>query len=698
MGGNQGSYKYGLLGQVEEETRVIKLLPISSGKTKAASMKYESNYLGQMEKIEYPDGEAVRYTYNAGGQIAKVTGNRKGTEFPYVKNIGYDEFGQRAYIEYGSGVKTRYGYDPYRRWLSSIRTESPEMGHPFQDMRYTFDAVGNVLGYENTAYGHTTTQNYAYDGLYQLIEAKGASRSHPYGSGTEYVTDYQQDFSFNKIGNMTKKASKEYVSNTNRIGVNLNYNLDYSYYAGTHMAERIGSRYYDYDRNGNLVAEREGGHAVTPEVYRPYYQDGDLYYTDYGFGLVKPNAAPPDDGVYQRNYRWNERNLLSESSDSVYTVQYRYGADGQRALKFTANSGRSTAYFNKMWQTSDAAGGWLQSKHIYVNEDRITTKYNSEGNDNTAAEKERTYYYHSDHLGSAQTVTNYKGQVHERLEYTPYGELWIDWRSDLAPEDSTPFRFTGKEQDAETGLYYYGARYLNPKTGRWLSGDPAMGEYLPVAPVSDEAKKHNGNLPGQGGVFNYVNLHAYHYAGNNPVKYVDPNGEIDVISWFIPDADKMTRQKARDWITKYVIKNIFVPITQLIFQKAMDGDTSDFEFGKDSDISDLMSRERNKANNLILDQLRKGFTEGSDSTKWDCFDLTFSINDCDFSWKLDSYDAKTNIATVTVQVSDTFDFNEKKPGERPPYAEKLTAIGKKAGLAEFKVKITYELKITIDMP
>jgi RHS repeat-associated protein len=122
-------------------------------------------------------------------------------------------------------------------------------------------------------------------------------------------------------------------------------------------------------------------------------------------------------------------------------------------------------------------------------------------------------------------VTNWKGLVHERLEYTPYGELWIDWKNADAPEDSTPFRFTGKERDSETGLYYYGARYLDPKTSRWLSGDPALGEYLPVAPVSDDAKKHNQSLPGMGGVFNTVNMHAYHYAGNNPVKYVDPDGE-----------------------------------------------------------------------------------------------------------------------------------------------------------------------------
>jgi len=96
-------------------------------------------------------------------------------------------------------------------------------------------------------------------------------------------------------------------------------------------------------------------------------------------------------------------------------------------------------------------------------------------------------------------------------------------------ESVCPKKFTGKERDAETGLYYYGARYLDPKTSRWLSGDPAMGEYLPSAPVNDEAKKRNGNLPGQGGVFNYVNLHAYHYAGNNPVKYTDPDGKKTIV-------------------------------------------------------------------------------------------------------------------------------------------------------------------------
>jgi hypothetical protein len=52
-----------------------------------------------------------------------------------------------------------------------------------------------------------------------------------------------------------------------------------------------------------------------------------------------------------------------------------------------------------------------------------------------------------------------------------------------------------------------------------------MGDYVPNAPIDEEAKKRNGNLPGMGGVFNYVNLHMYHYAGNNPVKYTDPDGK-----------------------------------------------------------------------------------------------------------------------------------------------------------------------------
>ena len=73
------------------------------------------------------------------------------------------------------------------------------------------------------------------------------------------------------------------------------------------------------------------------------------------------------------------------------------------------------------------------------------------------------------------------------------------------------------------GNIYMGARYLDPKYSRWISTDPALAEYIPGAGKSDEADK----LPGMGGVFNSVNLSLFHYAGNNPVKYTDPDGKED---------------------------------------------------------------------------------------------------------------------------------------------------------------------------
>nr|WP_051267622.1 hypothetical protein [Treponema pedis] len=118
-------------------------------------------------------------------------------------------------------------------------------------------------------------------------------------------------------------------------------------------------------------------------------------------------------------------------------------------------------------------------------------------------QKEKRYYYHSDHLGSAQFVTDWRGKQYEHIEYTPYGELWT-YKSKTAKLFLTTYNnFLAKQPEGlieETGLYYYGARYLDSKYSRWLSGDPALNDYIPKAPIDDEAKKHNENLPGMGGV------------------------------------------------------------------------------------------------------------------------------------------------------------------------------------------------------
>jgi RHS repeat-associated protein len=85
------------------------------------------------------------------------------------------------------------------------------------------------------------------------------------------------------------------------------------------------------------------------------------------------------------------------------------------------------------------------------------------------------YYYQGDHLGSSNIITDRRGRVYEHMEYFPYGETWVDEQRNTT---HLPYRFTGKELDPETGMYYFGARYYEPVTSRWVSADPILDEYL----------------------------------------------------------------------------------------------------------------------------------------------------------------------------------------------------------------------------
>lgn len=111
--------------------------------------------------------------------------------------------------------------------------------------------------------------------------------------------------------------------------------------------------------------------------------------------------------------------------------------------------------------------------------------------------EEEIYWFHPDHLGSSSFITGLDGEVTQNIEYFPSGEIFVENHNKDGL--NSQYKFNGKEQDAETGYYYYGARYYNPRVSLWLNVDPL-------------AEKFAGRSP-------------YEYTFSNPIKLIDPDGK-----------------------------------------------------------------------------------------------------------------------------------------------------------------------------
>ena len=105
------------------------------------------------------------------------------------------------------------------------------------------------------------------------------------------------------------------------------------------------------------------------------------------------------------------------------------------------------------------------------------------------------FYFHPDHLGSSSYITNFDGVISQHMEYLPFGETLVD---EHLNSRNSPFKYNGKEFDEETGNYYYGARYYDPKWSLWLSVDPLAEKYYDWNP--------------------------YNYCLQNPINFIDPDG------------------------------------------------------------------------------------------------------------------------------------------------------------------------------
>jgi len=112
--------------------------------------------------------------------------------------------------------------------------------------------------------------------------------------------------------------------------------------------------------------------------------------------------------------------------------------------------------------------------------------------------EQKIYFFHKDHLGSSTQISDISANIIHHIEYMPYGESFVEQRSNWG----TNYKFNGKELDEETGFYYYGARYYNPDISIFLSIDRFSDKYPTLSP--------------------------YHYCANNPIKYIDVNGDSTI--------------------------------------------------------------------------------------------------------------------------------------------------------------------------
>lgn len=120
-------------------------------------------------------------------------------------------------------------------------------------------------------------------------------------------------------------------------------------------------------------------------------------------------------------------------------------------------------------------------------------------------------YYHTDAIGNVRVVTNSAGAVIERHDYLPFGEECMTGPCAANPGvgGGQPKKFTGKERDAETGLDYFGARYLNSSTGRFSTVDPALNTELAIK----DPQRWN----------------RYSYVSNKPLGLIDPDGREQAV-------------------------------------------------------------------------------------------------------------------------------------------------------------------------
>lgn len=456
-------------------------------------------------------GNKRRIAYDIAGFVKQTWLTLKGqSEQAILRALTYSAAGQKLREEQGNGLVTTYEYEPETQRLLQVKTERPQ-GHALgakimQDLRYEYDAVGNIICLKNDAEATRYWRNqkivpenrYVYDSLYQLVSATGresANQQTPASMQSQPITTLVKD-------------TQSYT----------NY-----------------SRLYAYDRGGNLTQIRH-----TSSIAQQSFTQDITVSNKTNRALLKSQCSDPKnvDSYFDESGNltqllngdaiiWDSRNHLKATKEIMESGHlsegetYQYNSASQRMTKIRGRKVAdgdlekvTTHYLPNIEQWEVSTRSVTEKYTVVQIQTGTSAKVRAlcwEIGSPKGIENNALRYSYDDGIGNSGLETDGQGQLVSYEEYYPYGGTAI-WSSENAVEaDYKTIRYSGKEKDS-TGLYYYGYRYYQPWIGRWLSADPA------------------GTIDG---------LNLYRMVRNNPVTLHDPDGRAPTIS-SIPNDTPLT--------------------------------------------------------------------------------------------------------------------------------------------------------------
>ena len=458
---------------------------------------------------------AHTYTYDALYRLVSATGTYTGADnktASYTLAMGYDNMHRitskrqiltqnnvqfNGTLNAGYDLSYTYGTDTGKKFqLANVKDvnyrteETPsESENVNNNHAYEYDANGNLV--------YVNTSRTKKDGM---ADEKTAERKLKWDEENRllasddngFVTNYWSDADGERTVKTSGESDQVYV-NSEFAGGRTN-TAKFSLYVSPYLVANQGGRYTKHIYIGSQRVVSKIG-------------DFDSYGSD-------PRRI---------QYAGSETDGLSVDYKQKYVQQLQVIKDNYATFAVPYNGEDNNDYVDgKGFCCNDGSLEAAQARAIAANIAKAKA-VNGNFKENDDYEKMQ-FYYQPDHLGSSSYITNLDGEVVQHIEYVPFGEVFIEERNDVW---NTPYLFNAKEFDEETGMYYYGARYYEPRLSLWISVDP----------ISNYDPRNNENyLDGEHnlGVYNTFNLAPYGYCYQNPIRLIDPNGkQVDAVD-FVP--------------------------------------------------------------------------------------------------------------------------------------------------------------------